>query len=383
ECVQAHHVGCLGLRKARALQRHRGARLPADDALMSPLRALIAALLIGITAPALADPENTSWPNYQESDFTITDYKFASGETLPQLKLHYRALGTAQRNAAGEVVNGVLLLQGNTGTGANWLRPSLADELFKDGQPLDVRRYFVIIPDALGRGGSSKPSDGLKRSFPHYRYRDMVDSTHRLVTEGLKVAHLRLVIGSSLGCMHSFLWAETYPELMDGIVGLSCQPVEISGRNRIMRRAAAEAIRHDPDWNNGNYDKNPTHYIYSAAGGSFMPESAARIQEMAGTRAAADKLYDERVARVAKGDADDSLWAIESIEDYSPEPDLPKIKAKVLLINTVEDEANPPELGTIERAMKKIRDGSYVLIPYSDKTHGHFTHYYAAVWKPY
>jgi homoserine O-acetyltransferase/O-succinyltransferase len=210
----------------------------------------------------------------------------------------------------------------------------------------------------------------------------MVDAAHRLVIEGLKVAHLRLVIGSSLGCMHSFLWAEMYPDMMDGIVGLSCQPVEISGRNRISRRAAAEAIRHDPDWNNGNYEKNPTHYIYSAAAGSFRPESAARVQEMAPTRAAAGQLYDERVARIAKGDANDSLWAIESIDDYSPEPDLPKIKAKVLLINTVEDESNPPELGTVERAMKKIHDGRYVLIPYSEQTHGHFTHYYAAVWKP-
>jgi homoserine O-acetyltransferase len=346
-----------------------------------PIRAIVAAVLIGISAPALA--ENTNWLNSREGDFAITDYKFASGESLPQLNLHYRTLGSAQRNAAGEIVNGVLLLQGNTGTGANWLRPSLADELFKAGQPLDLNRYLIIIPDALGRGGSSKPSDGLKGNFPHYRYHDMVDSVHRLVTEGLKVAHLRLVIGSSLGCMHSFMWAEMYPDLMDGIVGLSCQPVEISGRNWIMRRAAAEAIRHDPDWKGGNYDKNPTHYIYSAAAGSFMPESAARIQEMAPTRAAADQLYDERVARIAKGDANDSLWAIESIEDYSPEADLPKIKAKVLLINTVEDVANPPELGTVERAMKAIHDGRYVLIPYSDKTHGHFTHYYAAVWKPY
>jgi homoserine O-acetyltransferase len=187
------------------------------------------------------------------------------------------------------------------------------------------------------------------------------------------------VIGSSLGCMHSVMWAEMYPDLMDGVVGLSCQPVEISGRNWIMRRAAAEAIRHDPDWKDGNYDKNPTLYVYSAAAGSFMPESAARIQEMAPTRAAADKLYDERVARIAKADANDSLWAVDSIEDYSPEPDLPKIKAKVLLINTVEDVANPPELGTVERAMQRIPDGRYVLIPYSDKTHGHFTHYYAEV----
>jgi len=348
------------------------------------IRAAVAvAFTFGIAVPTLAETEHSNWPNYQESDFIIKDYKFTTGETLSELKLHYRTLGTAQRNGAGEIVNGVLLLQGNTGTGANWLRPSLADELFKNGQPLDASRYFIIMPDALGRGGSSKPSDGLKGKFPHYRYHDMVDLTHRMVAEGLKVSHLDLVIGSSLGCMHSFLWAETYPGLMDGIVGLSCQPVEISGRNRIMRRAAAEAIRHDPDWNNGNYDKNPTHYIYSGAGGSFMPESAARIQEMAPTRAAADKLYDEHVARVAKGDANNSLWAIESIEDYSPEADLPKIKAKVLLINTVEDVANPPELGTVERAMAKIHDGRYVLIPYSDQTHGHFTHYYAAVWKPY
>ena len=344
--------------------------------------ALVAAAVMSV-APALAQTQNTNWPNYREDDFLITEYRFASGETLPHLKLHYRTLGTAERNASGEIVNGVLLLQGNTGTGANWLRPTLADELFKNGEPLDASRYFIIIPDALGRGGSSKPSDGLKGNFPHYRYHDMVDSVHRMVTEGLNVAHLRLVVGSSLGCMHSFLWAEMYPDLMDGIVGLSCQPVEISGRNWIMRRAAAEAIRHDPDWNGGNYDKNPTHYIYSAAAGSFMPESAARIQEMAPTRAAADRLYDERVARIAKGDANDSLWAIELIEDYSPEPDLPKIKAKVLLINTVEDVANPPELGTVERAMQKIKEGRYVLIPYSDKTHGHFTHYYAAVWKPY
>src|SRR5437016_3562378 len=327
--------------------------------------------------------EGTRWPNYQEADFVIRNYKFRSGETLPELNLRYRSLGTAKRNAAGRIVNGVLLLQGNTGTGANWLRTTLADELFAPGQPLDATDYFMIMPDAIGRGGSSKPSDGLKGKFPHYRYHDMVDSTHRLITEGLKVAHLRLVIGSSLGCMHSFMWAEMYPELMDGIVGLSGQPVEISVRNRISRRGAAEAIRHDPEWNNVNYDKNPTHYIYSAAAGSFMPESAARIQEMAPTRTAADQLYDERVARIAKGDANDSLWAIEAIEDYSPEPDLPKIKAKVLLINTAEDVANPPELGAIERAMKAIHDGGYVLIPYSDKTHGHFTHYYAAVWKPY
>jgi homoserine O-acetyltransferase/O-succinyltransferase len=330
-----------------------------------------------------AAAETARWPNYREGDFVIANCPFRSGERLPELRLHYRTLGTARRNAAGRIVNGVLLLQGNTGTGANWLRPSLADELFLPGQPLDAAEYFIIMPDAIGRGGSSKPSDGLKGRFPHYRYRDMVESGRRLITEGLAVAHLRLVIGSSMGGMHAWLWAEMYPDLMDGVVPLSCQPIEISGRNWISRRAAAEAIRHDPDWNNGEYETNPTTYIWTAAANSLRTESATRIQELAPTRAAADQLYEERVAQAARGDANDQLWAIEAIMDYNPEPDLDKIKAKVLLINAAEDEANPPELGTVERAMRRVRDGRYVLIPASEKTHGHFTHFYAAVWKPY
>jgi len=285
-----------------------------------PIRALIVAVLLALAAPAWAAGENTNWPNYAEGDYVIKDYKFTDGETLPALKYHYITLGTPQRNAAGEIVNGVLLLQGNTGTGKNWLRPTLADELFKPGQPLDAGKYFIVIPDALGRGGSSKPSDGLKGRFPHYRYHDMVDSAHRLLTEGLKVAHLRLIVGSSLGCMHTFLWAAMYPGLMDGAVGMSCQPVEISGRNFILRYAEAQAIRHDPDWNNGNYATNPSHYIYGAAAGSFMPESPTRIQEMAPTEDAAKKLYEERLARVEKGDANNSLWAIESITTTTPRP---------------------------------------------------------------
>jgi homoserine O-acetyltransferase/O-succinyltransferase len=343
-------------------------------------RTLFATLLMVTAMPAVA--EGTRWPNYQEADFVIKNYVFKSGESLPELKIHYRTLGTMRRNAAGDIVNAVLLLQGNTGTGANWLRPSLADELFAPGQPLDAAQYFMIIPDALGRGGSSKPSDGLRAKFPHYRYHDMVDLQHRLVTDGLGIKHLRLVLGSSLGCMHSWMWAELYPDMMDGMVGLSCQPVEISGRNWIMRRAAAEAIRHDPDYQDGNYDKQPTHYLWSAAGQSFNTESPTRIQEMAPTRAAADALYEQRL-RAERNDANDQLWAIESIMDYSPEPDLDKIKAKVLLINTAEDAANPPELGTVERAMQRVKHGRYVLLPAGGQTHGHFTHYYAAVWKPY
>jgi homoserine O-acetyltransferase len=322
------------------------------------------------------------WPNYQEADFILKDYRFSDGKVLPELTLHYRTMGVPRKNAAGKIVNGVLLLQGNTGTGENWLRPSLADELFGPGQPLDAREYFIIMQDALGRGGSSKPSDGLRGNFPHYRYRDMVDSGYRLVTEGLGVAHLRLVIGSSMGGMHAWLWAEAYPDLMDGVIPISCQPVEISGRNWLGRRAAAEAIRNDPDWNRGFYDQNPRHYIYSAAG-NFGVESPTRIQEMAPTLAAADALYEKRLAEAGKGDANNQLWAIEAIRDYNPEPDLDKITAKVLLINDAEDHANPPELGTVERAMQRVKHGRYVLIPAGPDTHGHFSHFYAKLWKPY
>jgi homoserine O-acetyltransferase len=351
-------------------------------------RALFFALVVGLAVPALAQEDATkgnpaSWPGYQTGDYIVKDYKFTDGQTMPEVKLHYRTIGTPQKNAGGEIVNGVLLLQGNTGTGDNWFRPTLADELFKPGQPLDAAKYYIVIPDALGRGGSSKPSDGLKGNFPHYRYHDMVDLTHQLVTDGLKVAHLRLVIGSSLGCMQQFLWAEWYPDLMDGTVGLSCQPVEISGRNYMLRHAEAELIRHDPAWNNGNYDKTPTLYMYSSAGSVFT-ESPVRIQEQAPTMDAAKALYDKRLAAIMKnGDANDTLYELESIYDYSPEADLPKIKAHVLLVNNVEDFADPPTLGTVERAFKKIAHGTYVLTPYSKDTHGHFSHYYAAIWKPY
>jgi homoserine O-acetyltransferase/O-succinyltransferase len=348
---------------------------------------IVIALLVAAAFPVLgqevANKPNANWPGYREGDYVVHNYKFVSGESIPEVKLHYRTIGVAKRNPAGEVVNGVLLLQGNTGTGANWFRPTLADELFKPDQPLDPAKYYIIMPDALGRGGSSKPSDGLKGHFPHYRYHDMVDLTHRLVTDGLRVGHLRLIIGSSLGCMQQFLWAEWYPDLMDGTVGMSCQPVEISGRNYMLRHATAQLIRHDPAWNNGDYDQSPALYMYAEAGND-LTESPVRIQEQAPTMAAAKALYDRRLAALMKtGDANNALYEIESIYDYSPEAGLPKIKAHVLLINNAEDFADPPTLGTVERAFKKIAHGTYVLTPYGKGTHGHFTHYYAAIWKPY
>ncbi|MBV9858955.1 MAG: alpha/beta fold hydrolase [Alphaproteobacteria bacterium] len=343
---------------------------------------ILLALALSWAVPSAFAAE-TGWPNYQEGDFVLKDYAFADGERLPELKLHYRTFGTPKRNARGEIVNGVLLLHETSGPGSNWLMPSLTEELFHAGQPLDPAEYFIIIPDGIGRGGSSKPSDGMRTKFPHYRYHDIVDSEHRLVTEGLHVAHLRLVIGRSMGAMHCWMWAEMYPDLMDGVVALASQPVAMSGRNWIMRRAAAEAIRHDPDWKDGNYETQPTHWIYTAPMTALMTENPVRIQEIAPTREKADAYYRQLVERAAKADANDTLYGIEAAEDYNPEPELDKIRAKVLVINSADDMVNPPDLGTVERGLARVRDAKYVLIPEGDKTHGHFTHRYAAIWKPY
>ena len=256
------------------------------------------------------------WPHYREDDFILRNFVFTSGEVLPALRLHYRTMGVPRRDAACMIVNGVLLLQGNTGTGANWLRPSLADEsgplwsalgrppLFPDHAGRDWPRW---VEQALRWPPGSLPALPLLR---HGRQR------LPLLTEGLGAGHLRLVIGSSMGGMHAWMWAEMYPDLMDGVVPLSCQPVEISGRNWLARRAAAEAIRHDPDWHNGFYEQNPRHYIYSAAG-HFTTESPTRIQEMAPTLAAANALYERRLAEAAQGDANNQLWAIEAIQDLT------------------------------------------------------------------
>lgn len=347
------------------------------------VRAALAAACLVLAAATVAAAAEPNWPNFHEGDFVVRDFAFADGGRLPLVKLHYRTLGTAQHNAAGEIVNAVLMLQGDRGSGADWLKPAEADELFKPDQPLDAERYFIILPDALGRGGSSKPSDGLHAKFPHYRYRDMVALTHRLVTDGLTVAHIRLIVGASLGCRQAFLWAEQYPDLMDGVVGLACQPVASGGRAWILRHTAAEAIRHDPDWHGGDYAKPPRHWLWSAAALALLPESPARIQEEAPNGAAAERLYGKALARLAESDANDTLYRLEAGADYNPEPGLGNIKARLLLINTADDFADPPELPASERAMQRIANGQSVVIPAGARTHGHLTYRYAAVWKPY
>lgn len=338
-----------------------------------------AATLLLAHAAIAADAK--TWPGQADGDFIIRDFKFASGETLPELKIHYTTLGTPQRNSKGDVVNAVLLLHGTSGTSASWLIPSMADEMFGPGQPLDAAKYFIILPDGIGRGGSSKPSNGLRTKFPHYRYRDIVEAEHRLVTEGLRLTHLRLVLGASMGGMHCWMWAQMYPDLMDAVVPVASQPVAVTGRNWLYRKIGIEAIRHDPDWNNGNYAKNPTHYIYTAPFSSLMTESPVRLGEIGATREAADAQYQRWVEAVSRTDANDTLYATEAVMDYDPAGGLHKIRARLLAINFADDEVNPPELRTLEPAIAKIPGAQYVLVPASEKTHGHFTYNLAATWK--
>lgn len=344
------------------------------------LLATIALTLCVGTSTALGQ---TNWPNQREADFVLRDFRFSSGESLAELRLHYLTLGTPKRNAAGGITNGVLLLHGTSGSSRTWLTPTLANELFAKGQPLDASEYFLIIPDAIGAGGSSKPSDGLRGKFPHYRYRDIVEAHYRLLTEELAIRHLRLVLGTSMGGMQTWMWGEMYPDFMDGLVPLASQPIALSGRNWITRRIRIEAIRNDPDWNGGNYDKNPTRYIYTLPLASLMTESVVRLQEMAPTREAADELYKKLVEDARRNDANNQLYAIEAVMDYDPSKDLEKIRARLLAINFADDALNPPELGVLEPATKRIPKAKHVVIPAAPETHGHFTYMRAALWKPY
>jgi homoserine O-acetyltransferase len=340
-----------------------------------------AMLVLGFALAAPAAQAQTPAPNPRDGDFVIRDFRFAGGETLSELKLHYMTLGTAKRNAAGEIVNGVVLLHGTSGSGQTWLLPSLAGELFGKGQPLDAGEYFIIIPDAIGVGGSSKPSDGLKGKFPHYRYHDIVEAEHRLVTDSLGIRHLRLVMGASMGGMQTWMWGEMYPDLMDGLVPIASMPIQISGRNLIDRLIRIGAIRHDPDYHDGNYEKNPTHWIYTAPLGAMTTDNPWQIQKSAPDEKSSVALYEILVADAAKNDANNTLYGAEAVLDYDPAQDLEKIKARLMAINSADDEANPPALHAMEPAVKRIAHAEYVLIPASTETHGHYTYLRAAIWK--
>lgn len=321
----------------------------------------------------------------QEGNFVISNFQFASGEQLPKLNLHYRTLGHPARDAAGHVSNAVLIMHGTGGSGKQFLAPQFRDVLFQEGQLLDASKCFIILPDDIGHGGSSKPSDGLRGHFPHYAYSDMVTAEHRLVTEGLHVDHLRLVMGTSMGCMHSWMWSESYPESMDALMPLACLPIAISGRNRMWRKMLMNSIRDDPEWKNGDYQQEPqrglTEAIYFLL---IAGSSPLQMQKAAPSLQSADEYLAHFVEqRIRTTDANDLLYAFDSSRDYDPSKDLEKIQAPVMFINSADDFINPPELGIAQREIKRVRRGRFVLLPVSDQTHGHGTHTYAAVWKQY
>ena len=345
------------------------------------LAGLAGLILLGCAAPALA--QSSIQAQATEGDFVVRDFRFRSGETLPELRLHYTTLGQPRRDAQGHVVNAVLIMHGTGGWGGNFFRPQFADVLFKPGGLLDPAKYYIILPDDLGHGKSSKPSDGLHARFPKYGYHDMVEAEHRLVHDGLKVDHLRLVMGTSMGCMHAFMWGEAYPDEMDALMPLACLPSQIAGRNRLWRRMVITAITSDPAWQGGEYKTPPLAGLRTAADFLMIAGSAPiQMQKDLPTRDAADAYEAEHVATYLKElDANDFLYAVASSGDYDPSPDLEKIKAPVLWINSADDFINPPSLPIAAELAKRIPHGRYIVIPASEQTHGHGTHTWAAVWQ--
>ncbi|HEY2633485.1 MAG TPA: alpha/beta fold hydrolase [Steroidobacteraceae bacterium] len=320
-----------------------------------------------------------------EGDYVIRDFHFASGESLPELRLHYTVLGKPRRDSHGRVSNAVLILHGTGGSGRSLLNEHFAGVLFGKGQLLDAGRYFIILPDGIGHGKSSKPSDGLHARFPQYSYADMVAAQHALVLQGLQVDHLRLVMGTSMGCMHTFLWGETFADFADALMPLACLPVQIAGRNRLWRNLILQAIRTDPEWLQGEYKSEPLGALRTAAGLLMIAGSAPIQMQLAlPTRDAADQFLEKFMQReLAELDANDLLYQVGASRDYDPESGLESIKVPLWQINSADDFINPPDLGIAEREIKRVKNGHFVLLPASDQTHGHGTHTWAALWQQY
>ncbi len=343
-------------------------------------RSCAAFLALSIFLPAVAGAVEYPQPN--EGDFLARDFKFTSGETMPELRLHYRTVGKALRNAKGVTENAVLIMHGTTGSGAQFIRPEFAGELFGAGQPLDAARFFIILPDDIGHGKSSKPSDGMHAKFPRYGYRDMVEAEYRLLREGLGVNHARLVMGTSMGGMHTWLWGEIHPDFMDALMPLASLPIQISGRNRAWRRIIIDAIHNDPAWKGGDYQTEPPSLRTAAEMLWFMSSNPILRQKEAPTLAKTDEVLDKFVNDYVKtADANNVLYAVAASQDYDPSPDLEKIRVPLLAINSADDLINPPELGILEREIKRVPEGRAVVIPLSDQTRGHGSHTLAALWK--
>jgi homoserine O-acetyltransferase len=324
----------------------------------------------------------TSWPT-TEGATTLENFRFGTGETLPQLKLHYLTLGTLHRNAAGQVDNAVLLLHGTGGSAHSLLNPLFSNVLFGPGAPLDITKYFLILPDDIGHGDSSKPSDGLHAHFPAYDYDDMVRS-QRMMLDAMKIDHLRLILGTSMGCMQTFVWGETYPRFADALAPFACLPVQIAGRNRMMRYMAIQAIKQDPAWLDGEYKTEPVQGLRTANEiGMIMSSSPLQMQKLAPTREAAEKWVDAYLKHTSTNDANDMIYYWNASRNYDPSPHLDVITVPVLWINSADDYINPPELGIAEKMVKRMPNARFILLPISDATRGHGTHTVAAVWKDY
>jgi len=342
--------------------------------------------IVGIAGFAqTSNPPPRNYPAPVEGDYVIQNFRFHSGETLPELRIHYRTIGSPKLDGSGVVRNAVLIGHGTGGAGTQFLSAQFANVLFGPGQLLDATRYFIILPDGIGHGRSSKPSDGLHAKFPHYTYDDMVAAQYEFLTKKLGVNHLRLVMGTSMGGMQTWVWGETYPEFIDALMPLASLPIEIAGRNRIWRRMAMDAIRSDPEWLGGEYKMQPMRALNTAEDLLLLVGSAPLFwQKQAPTRDAADKFYEDRVKpAVARLDANDLLYQIDSSREYNPSPKLETIKAPLIAVNSADDFINPPELGIIEREIKRVKRGRFVMIPIGDQTRGHGTHTIAAIWQGY
>ena len=338
----------------------------------------ILVLVIALAATSLSAAD---CPAPTPGNFVVKDFQFKSGEKLAEVKLHYYTLGTPQKDASGRVRNAVLILHGTGGSGRQFLTPNFCGVLFGPGQLLDATKYFIILPDNIGHGGSSKPSDGLHMRFPHYEYDDMIELQYRLLTQGLGVNHLRLVMGTSMGGMHSWLWAEQHPDFMDAAMPLASLPVEIAGRNRMTRRMIMDAIRTSPDWNNGEYKDQP-HGLAAALDILLMMGSAPlRMQKELPTREKADKFLEDFIAsRMKTTDANDMIYYFDASRNYNPEPQLEKIIAPLTAVNSADDQINPPELKILEKDIQRVKNGKFVLLPITDETRGHGTHTWPAIW---
>jgi homoserine O-acetyltransferase/O-succinyltransferase len=341
--------------------------------------------LLALLLQVPARPQGPPLPQVTEGDFVVKAFTFASGETLSELRIHYRTLGTPRKDAQGIVRNAVLIMHGTGGSGGGFATGrGFAGELFLPGQPLDATKYYIILPDDIGHGKSSKPSDGLRARFPRYGYQDMLTAEHALLTQGLGVNHLRLVMGTSMGGMHTWLWGERWPDFMDALMPLASVPSQITGRNRVWRRVVIDAIRNDPEWQGGNYTRQPQSARTAAQMLWLVSSNPILRERRSPTLAETDKEIDDYVANwLRTGDANDQLYALEASADYDPGPNLEKIKAPLVAINSADDLVNPPEIGVLEREIKRVPKGRAIMIPLSDKTAGHGTHTMAAVWKQY